>query len=97
MMLRRVFVAAGLPTRSSRRRSAPDCPRPATSRPSPNAGALFTYGLDDRARIERAAYFIDRIVKGTKPADLPIELPTEFALIVNRKAAATLSSPFRPA
>ena len=52
------------------------------------AGALFSYGLDDRARIERAAYFVDRIVKGTKPADLPIELPTEFALIVNRKAAA---------
>lgn len=53
-----------------------------------DAGALFTYGLDDRARIERAAYFIDRIVKGAKPADLPIELPTEFALVVNRKAAA---------
>ena len=52
------------------------------------AGALFTYGLDDRARIERAAYFIDRIVRGAKPADLPIEQPTEFALIVNRKAAA---------
>ncbi len=52
------------------------------------AGALFSYGLDDRARIERAAYFIDRIVKGAKPADLPVELPTEFALIVNRKAAA---------
>jgi putative tryptophan/tyrosine transport system substrate-binding protein len=52
------------------------------------AGALFTYCLDDRARIERAAYFIDRIVRGTKPADLPIELPTEFALVVNRKAAA---------
>ncbi len=45
-------------------------------------------GLDDRARLEHAAYFIDRIVKGTKPADLPVELPTEFALILNRKAAA---------
>lgn len=52
------------------------------------AGALFTYGLDDRARIERAAYFVDRIAKGIKPADLPIELPTEFALVLNRKAAA---------
>jgi putative ABC transport system substrate-binding protein len=52
------------------------------------AGALFTYGLDDRTRLERAAYFIDRIIKGTPPADLPIELPTEFALVVNRKAAA---------
>jgi len=52
------------------------------------AGSLFSYGLDDRARIERAAYFIDRVARGTKPADLPIELPTEFALVVNRKAAA---------
>ena len=52
------------------------------------AGALFTYGIDDRARLERAAYFIDRIAKGTKPAELPIELPTEFALVLNRKAAA---------
>ena len=52
-----------------------------------DGGALFTYGLDDRACTERAAYFIDRIVKGTKPADLPIELPTQFALVVNRRAA----------
>ena len=61
------------------------------------AGALFTYGLDDRARIERAAYFIDRIVKGAKPADLPIEQPTEFALIVNRKAAAAFGLTIPPA
>jgi putative ABC transport system substrate-binding protein len=61
------------------------------------AGALFSYGLDDRARLERAAYFIDRIVKGAKPADLPIELPTEFALIVNRKAAAGFKLTIPPA
>jgi putative ABC transport system substrate-binding protein len=60
------------------------------------AGALFTYGLDDRARIERAAYFIDRIVRGTKPADLPIEQPTEFVLIVNRKAAAAFKLTIPP-
>ena len=53
-------------------------------------------GLDDRARMERAAYFVDRIVKGTKPADLPIELPTEFALIVNRKAAAAFKLTIPP-
>jgi putative ABC transport system substrate-binding protein len=52
------------------------------------AGALFSYGVDDRARIDRAAYFIDRIAKGIKPAELPIELPTEFTLVLNRKAAA---------
>jgi putative ABC transport system substrate-binding protein len=61
------------------------------------AGALFTYGLDDRVRMERAAYFIDRLVKGTKPADLPIELPTEFTLIVNRKAAAAFGLTIPPA
>jgi len=61
-----------------------------------DAGALFTYGLDDRARIERAAYFIDRIVKGAKPADLPIELPTEFSLVVNRKAAASFKLTIPP-
>jgi putative ABC transport system substrate-binding protein len=61
------------------------------------AGGVFSYGLDDRARIERAAYFIDRIVRGTKPADLPIELPTEFTLIVNRKAAAGFGLVIPPA
>ena len=61
------------------------------------AGALFSYGLDDRARMERAAYFVDRIVKGTKPADLPVELPTEFTLIVNRKAATGLRLVIPPA
>jgi putative ABC transport system substrate-binding protein len=60
------------------------------------AGALFSYGLDDRARLERAAYFIDRIVRGTKPADLPIEQPTEFTLIVNRKAAAAFELSIPP-
>jgi putative ABC transport system substrate-binding protein len=52
------------------------------------AGALFSYGIDARALIQRAAYFVDRIVRGAKPADLPIERPTEFALVLNRKAAA---------
>jgi putative tryptophan/tyrosine transport system substrate-binding protein len=52
------------------------------------AGGLLTYGIDDRAQMQRAGYFVDRIVKGTKPADLPIELPTDYVLIVNLKTAA---------
>jgi putative tryptophan/tyrosine transport system substrate-binding protein len=52
------------------------------------SGGLFTYGIDDRAQMQRAAYFIDRIVKGANPADLPIELPTDYVLIVNQKIAA---------
>jgi putative ABC transport system substrate-binding protein len=54
------------------------------------AGALLTYGIDDRAQMQRAAYFIDRIVKGASPADLPIELPTQVAFLVNLKAAREL-------
>lgn len=54
------------------------------------AGALLTYGIDDRAQMQRAAYFIDRIVKGTSPADLPIELPTEVTFLINLKAAREL-------
>jgi putative ABC transport system substrate-binding protein len=54
------------------------------------AGALLTYGIDDRAQMRRAAYFVDRIVKGARPSDLPIELPTEYALLVNLKTAAEL-------
>jgi putative ABC transport system substrate-binding protein len=54
------------------------------------AGALFSYGVDDRAQMRRAAYFVDRIVRGASPADLPIELPTDATLIVNQRTAATL-------
>jgi putative ABC transport system substrate-binding protein len=61
------------------------------------AGALMTYGIDDRAQMRRAAYFIDRIVKGTSPADLPIELPTEVTFIVNLKTAKEFGLTVPPA
>ena len=54
------------------------------------AGGLIGYGVDILALYRRAAYFADRILKGAKPADLPIEQPTRFELIVNLKAAKTL-------
>jgi len=54
------------------------------------AGALLTYGIDAAGSYQRAAYFVDRILKGTKPADLPMEQPTKFEVIVNMKTAKAL-------
>jgi len=53
-------------------------------------GALFSYQADVFGNFERIAWYADRILKGTKPGDLAIELPKRFELVVNRKAASAL-------
>lgn len=54
------------------------------------AGGLMSYGPSLPGLNRRAAYFVDRILRGTKPADLPVELPSEFDLVINLKAAGAL-------
>jgi len=61
-----------------------------SSRHFPTGGGLVSYGPDALDQFRRAASYVDRILRGEKPADLPVQAPTKYELVVNLKAARTL-------
>jgi putative tryptophan/tyrosine transport system substrate-binding protein len=70
-------LAARMPTVSSYQRDV-------------EAGGLASYGVDQRESFRRAAIYVDKILKGAKPGDLPVEFPTKLLLVINLKTAKAL-------
>ena len=77
MQIARLALAARLPTVAADRKYV-------------EAGLLASYGIDQRESYRHAASYVDRILKGAKPGDLPIEFPTRIELTINLKTAKAI-------
>ena len=66
------------------------------NRPFVDAGGLIAYGPDNYEISKHTAVYVDKILKGAKPADLPVEQPTKFTFVLNLKTAKTLALTIPP-
>jgi ABC-type uncharacterized transport system substrate-binding protein len=97
-----LYVTGGGPLMSSNRKRIVGfalksrLPSVYQSREFVDAGGLMSYGADLVDSYRRVAYFVDRILKGAKPADLPVEQPTKFELVINLKTAKQIGLTIPP-
>jgi putative tryptophan/tyrosine transport system substrate-binding protein len=95
-------LIASLPVVLSRRAHVIDflnrrrLPSIATQSTWPRVGTLMSFSVDDRALLRRSATYIDKILKGVKPRDLPVEQPTKYELVINLRTAKALGLTIPP-
>jgi putative ABC transport system substrate-binding protein len=91
-----LYVTSGPQMGANRKRFADFALKSRLPSTNPNknfvdAGGLMYYGADIADSYRRVAYFVDKILKGAKPAELPVEQPTKFELIINLKTAKQIA------